>query len=155
MRLSVYSLLLSLLLSSQVHAVKCYFTLVKENCWKSYDLTVDVLDAKTRKVKATLMVPENRLWYRQEFECKPGDTLALVAKFSPIFWAGDENKTFSGQRYWKLPETVKPGETGWNVTVCFPKSFANVPLPPDATGSCTCDVASIPKPDPEKIESVQ
>lgn len=138
------------LFTTQVSAMTCYLTMVKGSCWKAYDLTVDVSNADTGKAKTTVLVPEDQMWVRQTFECKPGETLALVAKFSPVFWAGDENKTFPGQRYWKLPDTVKPGETGWNVTVCFPKYFSNVPLPPDASTHCDCDVSAIPKVEPTK-----
>ncbi|PJD93672.1 MAG: hypothetical protein CK424_02440 [Legionella sp.] len=132
------------LLSTQVHAVTCYLTMVKANCWKDYDLSVEVSNAESGVIKGTIKVPEGKLWVRQSFECEPGNTLALVAKFSPVFWAGDENKTFPGQRYWNLPDKIKPGETGWNVTVCYPKYFANVPIPPDATANCACDLTHIP-----------
>jgi len=144
-----YAMLLSILLSSQTHAMKCYITMAKGNCWKNYDLSVDVVDANTSKKLATVVVFENRLWNRQAFECAAGQTLSMVATFSPIFWEGDESKTFSSQRYWKLPNEVKPGEKAWNVTVCFPKYFANVPMPPNAGQNCECDTTSIPSPEPE------
>ncbi|MEK2481564.1 hypothetical protein AAAB32_09930, partial [Lactobacillus acidophilus] len=74
--------------------------MVKASCWKAYDLTVEITDARSGKIKGTINVPEDKLWARQEFECGPGDTLAFAAKFSPVFWTGDEKKTFPGQRYW-------------------------------------------------------
>lgn len=87
-----YAMLLSILLSSQTHAMKCYITMAKGNCWKNYDLSVDVVDANTSKKLATVVVFENRLWNRQAFECAAGQTLSMVATFSPIFWEGDESK---------------------------------------------------------------
>ncbi|HVT63291.1 MAG TPA: hypothetical protein VHD33_07395 [Legionellaceae bacterium] len=140
-----FGFLLGIVLTGQIHAVTCFITMVKGHCWKAYDVSVDVLDANSGQKKISLVIPENQMWVRQPFECKPGDTLALTAKFSPAFWAGDEEKTFPGQRYWKLPTTVNAGETGWNVTVCFPKYFANVPTPPDAATNCDCDLSTIPK----------
>lgn len=140
------ALLLTALYAFPAHAITCYFTLVKDNCWKNYDVTAEIFDADTAKsiTSITVMQDQANPWGRQEFECHPGQTLSLTAKFSPSFWAGDAGKVFQGQRYWKLPDTIKAGEAGWNVTICFPKYFANVPMPPEATSGCFCDVASIP-----------
>lgn len=143
--------LLSLILSTQAHAVTCFLTMVKGACWKAYDLTVDILDADTGKLKKTILVPADQLWTRREFECKPKNMIALAAKFSPAFWEGDADKVFKGQRYWKLPDMIKPGETGWNITVCYPQHFADVPRPPDINTNCECDLSSIPKIEPQKV----
>ena len=132
-------------LSLSAYAVPCYLTLVKDSCWKMYDVTVDIKDAVTNKQLGSIIVPLGTAWGRQAFECSGGETLALFAKFSPAFWSTDEDRVFSGQRYWKLPDALKPGEVAWNVTVCYPKYFANVPLPPNATSNCMCDVDNIPK----------
>lgn len=159
--MNYFVLIISLLLSTHIHAetqkqpeiqksVTCYLTMVKGGCWKAYDLTVDISDADSGKLNKTILVPADQAWRRQEFACKPGDTIALSAKFSPIFWEGDENRIFKGQRYWKLPDQIKPGETGWNVTVCFPEQFADVPRPPDTNTSCSCDLTQIPKIEPTK-----
>ena len=118
-------------LSLSAYAVPCYLTLVKDSCWKMYDVTVDIKDAVTNKQLGSIIVPLGTAWGRQAFECSGGETLALFAKFSPAFW--------------KLPDALKPGEVAWNVTVCYPKYFANVPLPPNATSNCMCDVDNIPK----------
>ena len=110
-----------------------------------------VTDANTGKALSDLTVFEGKSWQRQEFSCTPGQTIALTAKFSPEFWAGDEHKTFPGQRYWKLPDKIKPGDIGWNVTVCFPKYFSDVPTPPHATSNCRCEVDKIPTIDVPKV----
>jgi hypothetical protein len=144
------SFLLGIVLSTQTYAITCYLTMVKGGCWKKYDLTVDLSDADSGKVIRTVLVPGDQPWVRQEFECKAGDTLAVEAKFSPVFWEGDDDKTFKGQRYWKLPDEIKPGETGWNVTICFPKQFSDVPSPPEAS-NCDCDFTTIPKIEPPKL----
>lgn len=140
--------LLGLFLSAQGYAFNCYLTMVKAECWKAYDLTVEASDAATGKAIKTVMVPEDNLWSREAFECRPGTTISLVAQFSPVFWTGQENKTYPGKRFWKLPNKIRRGETGWNVTVCYPKDFSDVPAPPDANINCTCDLKSIPKIEP-------
>lgn len=141
-------ILLSIILSTQAHAVTCYLTMVKGVCWKAYDLTVDLSDADSGKIKMTTIIPADQMWIRKEFDCKPSDTIALEARFSPEFWEGDETRSFKGQRYWKLPDTAQKDETGWNVTVCYPKQFEDVPKPPDAGANCECDLTPIPKIEP-------
>lgn len=138
-------LLLSILLSTPGHAFKCYFTMVKAECWKSYDLTVDVSDADTGKAIKKITVAENELWARETFDCEPAATIAVIAKFSPVFWAGDEHKTYQGRRFWKLPHSIRTGDTGWNVTVCYPSDFSDVPTPPVANTNCKCDLMAVPK----------
>lgn len=142
-------LLFGLFISTQTYAFHCYLTMVKGACWKPYDLTVDLSDADSGKVIKTILVPADQAWIRQEFDCKPGSTLAVEAKFSPVFWDGDDEKTFKGQRYWKLPDVKKEDETGWNVIICFPKQFADVPSPPEAS-NCGCFFDNIPKIEPRK-----
>ena len=131
--------------SLSVYAVPCYLTLVKDSCWKIYNVTVDIKDANSDKKIGSMTVPLDTAWGRQAFECSPGQTIALFAKFSPAFWSSDENKIFRGQRYWKLPDSIKSGEVAWNITVCFPDYFANVPMPPEAKSHCECEVDKIPK----------
>lgn len=143
------ALLMSLLFSTQVFSVTCYMTMVKGNCWKSYDLTVDVTDADSGKPLVSVVVPSDQLWVREKFECKAGETIASKATFSPEFWAGDEKKFFTGKRYWKLPDVMKEDETGWNVTVCFPTQFSDVPTPPESNSNCNCDLSAIPKVEPQ------
>lgn len=148
------AIILMAMYSLPVHAITCYFTAVKDNCWKNYDVTIEMFDADTGKgiTSITVFQDQEKSWGRQEFECHPGQTLSMAAKFSPSFWAGDDNKVFQGQRYWKLPDEIKKGEVGWNVTICFPMYFANVPVPPEATAGCFCDIASIPKAGPEVVD---
>lgn len=144
-------LLGTLLFSQQTTAFTCYLTMVKGGCWKSYDLTVDLSDADKGTLIKKILVAEDQLWTRQKFDCKPGKTLALEAKFSPVFWEGDEDKAFKGRRYWKLPDAIKRDETGWNVTVCFPTQFEDVPHPPAGNANCGCDFTDIPKVEPQPL----
>ncbi len=150
---SFYRLIIlsSFLVAKILFAHTCFLTMVKGGCWKSYDLTVTISNADNGKQITTTIIPENQLWIRKEFQCKPSDMLALEAKFSPIFWEGDEDKTYKGQRYWKLPDAIKKGETGWNITVCYPAQFADVPFPPGHMTDCSCHLNKIPKIEPQKI----
>ena len=137
-------LIVALALSTQARAFTCYITMVKDSCWTKYNVTVQVTDASLGTASTSIIVPEGQTWARKQFECAKGQTLALQAQFTPAFWRGDETKTFPAQRFWKLPDDVESGVTGWNVTVCYPKWFSDVPLPPEATGTCVCNTDNIP-----------
>ena len=128
----------------QSHAFVCYVTMVKDNCWTNYNLTVDVTDASSSAVATTIVVPAGQSWGRKQFACNAGQTLALSAQFSPVFWRTDVNKVFPAQRFWRLPDNIESGITGWNVTVCYPKWFADVPMPPGASVNCACNTDNIP-----------
>ena len=131
-------------------AIQCYYTLVKDNCWLNYDVNVDVFDADTSKPLTRVVVPKGQAWSRVAFPCHAnGQKLIYQAQFSPVFWENDKNKVFSAKDYWLLPNTVNPGDSAWNVPVCFSKDFAEVPMPPEATGACVCDFKSVPEIEPK------
>ncbi len=139
-------LLLNLIFICKANAVSCYITMVKASCWKDYDLYVTVKNSETGDKLGDITVSKGNLWNRKEFICKPGMTLGLEAKYVPEIWKGDKDKVFPSTRFWSLPkETNNTDAIGWNVTVCYPQSFSDVPLPPDATADCTCDMQAIPK----------
>lgn len=147
--------LAALFFSTNSLAFTCFLTMVKAPCWKPYALNVELSDAQTGKLIRTTKVAENQLWVRDKFECKPGATLAMEATFSPVFWASDVGRIFKGLRYWKLPDTIiinkKIHETGWNVTVCYPTEFSDVPQPPSSNTNCDCDYSTIPPVKPQKL----
>lgn len=137
--------------SSPWAAITCYYTLVKDNCWTKYDVSVDIMDAATNKILKTITVPNGKSWSRQTFPCDPGQKLIYRAQFSPVFWESDKGKTYMAKNYWSLPNSFNPGDSAWNVTVCYPNDFSLVPLPPDASGNCSCDFNGIPEISPKKI----
>lgn len=144
--------ILSLISSSPIWAsIACYYTLIKDNCWDKYNVFVDVMDAKSAKVLTTITVPIGKSWTRQTFPCEPGQKLIYRAYFSPIFWDSDKGKTYIAKNYWSLPSKINPGDSAWNVTVCFASDFSQVPLPPDAAGHCSCSFDGIPEIPPKKI----
>lgn len=147
-----FILILSLILSSSLWAnITCYYTLVKDSCWTKYDVSVDVMDAVSAKVLTTVTVPAGKSWMRQTFPCDAGQKLMYRAQFSPVFWESDKGKTYIAKNYWSLPNTINPGDSAWNVTVCYPNDFAQVPLPPDVSGNCSCNLDDIPTIPPKKI----
>ena len=136
--------LLGMLVSMLATAFPCYITLVKDNCWKDYDVSVDVKDASNNKVLKTIVIAAGEAWARGQWACEPKQRLLFLAKFTPAFWKDDEGKIYSAKHYWSLPEAVTEGTTIWNIPVCYPTDFSGVPLPPDASGACQCDMTKIP-----------
>lgn len=147
MRFICKVLLLNIILVCKASAaLECYITIVKASCWKNYDLTVTVNNAETGMKLGEITVYEGRLWGREKFDCTPGITLSLEAGFSPEIWSGDNERVFKATRFWKLPKKPTNAEAlGWNVTVCYPKWFSDVPTPPDASAKCECDLQEVPK----------
>ena len=101
-------------------------------------------DADNGKPILSLTVPKGKAWNRQKFDCETGESLTYLASFSPVFWDADKGKQFPGKKSWKLPDKMAKGDTAWNITVCYPEEFAEVPLPPTAKGGCNCDARKIP-----------
>ncbi|MFI4918756.1 MAG: hypothetical protein ACHP65_04295 [Legionellales bacterium] len=137
-------LLWVLVCSSPIWSFNCYFTLAKDSCWLKYNVTVDVVDANSAKVLTTVTVPSGQPWARQTFTCQPLQKLMYHAQFTPIIWEAEKDTVYRAKDYWSLPEVINQGDKAWNVSVCFSKDFAAVPLPPEATSKCSCDFASIP-----------
>ncbi len=140
----IFALFLTLSCSTPLWSFNCYFTLAKDSCWTNYNITVDVVDDTTSTVLTTVSVPSGTPWVRQQFTCQPAQKLMYKARFTPIFWQSDANKTYSADRFWFMPGTINPGDKAWELPVCFPSNFAEVPFPPDATGNCKCDFSVIP-----------
>lgn len=132
------------LVSTQVFAFPCYFTLVKDSCWANYDLKVVVMDANLNKPLVTVEVPKGKSWTRQGFTCQPGQKLMYQASYQPTFWKSEQGKTYMALRYWSLPAEISKKDTAWDIPVCFAAAFAEVPFPPDATGNCVCNFSGIP-----------
>ena len=134
----------SLIYCSAIWSFTCYFTLVKDSCWTKYNVSVDVVDDDKSTVLTTVNVPAGTPWIRQKFTCEAKQKLMYKARFTPVFWQSDVGKTYSADRYWFMPGTINPGDTAWNIPVCFPANFSEVPFPPDAKGNCKCDFSTIP-----------
>ncbi|AHE67450.1 hypothetical protein [Legionella oakridgensis] len=132
------------------HAFPCFITVIKDNCWTDYNVTVNVLDASNENNNlVTVIVPEGSSWARQKFTCQPSQKLKFQAQFTPVFWESDEGKSYDGQHYWTLPQQITKDETAWSLTICYPEQFSEVPLPPTAGGQCKCSTAGIPPVPPQ------
>lgn len=140
----IISGIIGLALSGNLFAFQCYLTVAKDNCWATYDVTVNVIDSSNNNVMGTVIIPQGQSWARQPFTCQPGQTLAFNATFSPTFWNGQEGKVFAGQRYWTLPKAAAATEVAWNIELCYSSQFASVPMPPEATNICHCNLKDIP-----------
>jgi len=138
------------LVSSSTFAFKCYITVIKDSCWKNYNVNVAVLDAvESDRVIKQVSVPKGTPWARDTFDCQPNQQLKMQATFTPVFWEADSGKKYDGLKYWTLPAQIGKGETAWNLTICYPNKFAEVPLPLDAQSHCVCDASKIPPVEPE------
>jgi len=137
-------LLGAVLFSTKIFAFPCFFTLVKDSCWTDYDVTVTVHDVINEQTILTVTVPKGKSWVREAFTCQPNQKLKYTAIFSPAIWENSEGKVYNAQHYWALPETITAAQKAWDIPVCYPEAFAEVPFPPKASGNCKCDLNSIP-----------
>ena len=141
----------AVLASAQSFSFPCYLTLAKDSCWTNYDVTVIVTDANTNQQLVSLNIPKGQSWTRQPFSCEPKQKLMYQATFEPTIWEGQEGKKYMALRYWFMPEAIKADQSAWEIPVCFPADFSEVPLPADATANCQCNFKDIPA-IPPKIE---
>ena len=141
------SFCLLLLVAAPALAFKCYVTAMKDSCWDDYDVTIKVMNSATKKELASdIVLKKGALkWQRVSFDCEPQESLYYSATFTPEIWEGGAGKVYYSQRYWNLPKAIKKGELAWNINLCFPKEFSQVPLPPNVSGQCKCDFNSVPE----------
>lgn len=143
MRLRLVFLIAGSLFAQQVSAFTCYITLAKDSCWTKFNVTVTLTDLNTKAVLGTVTVPQGQSWARQSFDCNPGQNVNYTAQFSPDIWENDANTNYSAKRFWVLPTNVT-GQNAWELPLCFPSAFVEVPMPADATADCQCDFNMIP-----------
>ena len=128
-------LLVSACFAMQAQAFPCFLTMVKDSCWSDYNVTIAAMDATTGKQITSVLIPQGKSWTR--------------VQFTPVFWENDKGKSYAGQRQWTLPEAIKEGDTAWNITMCYPAQFSQVPLPPGANSNCKCNMDEIPPVKPQ------
>lgn len=133
-----------LLLSQHLLAFNCYVTMVKDNCWLNYDVTVTILDTSTNQPVTVVTVPKGQSWVRQQFVCQANQNLLYTAKFSPNVWDGTGNVVYPAKKFWALPTIIRAGETAWEIPICFADAFAQVPASSTAIGVCQCNFTEIP-----------
>ena len=135
------------LLSSHAFAIDCYITVMQGTCWKNYDITITALDAMSSEPIASPITLSgknpnklNDFWKRIPFKCKPKQGIKFQATFSPPIWENNKGKAYPSVETIYLPETIDKGIFAWNIPICYPKGFDNVPIPPAYSGTeCNCD----------------
>jgi hypothetical protein len=142
--------ILSIGFASSALAIPCFFTLIKDSCWKDYNVTVSVFDVNDEhKPVVDIIVPTGSSWSRQKTECNAGQIFRYQAQFTPVFWQKDLGKKYDGLHFKRLPAKINPEDTAWNINICFPKDFSGAPLPPEAGLKCICDTSDIPDVEPQ------
>lgn len=126
--------------------------MVKSKCWADYEISTNITDANSGEQLLSIIIPDNKLWIRKKFECHAGQSLNYTASFDPVFWASDQGKIFNGAQQTKLPDHINADETAWNITICYPTQFENIPMPPEAKSSCTCDLSQVPPVPPQPLK---
>ncbi len=139
--LKFYIICFSLVLFvNQSFAFKCYITAMKSKCWQKHNVTIKVVDNVTgNQVINQLTIAKDKLWVRKEFDCQPKQGLVYTAQFEPYIWHDDEGKVYNVKRIWFLPEKVEKKISAWNIPICFPNNFSEVPILPDVDKYCNCE----------------
>lgn len=145
----IIALWASIFFSLQAQAFPCFITLVKDSCWTKYEVDVNVINSTSGDLISTVSAAEGDSWAREQFNCQPGENLSLKASFSPVFWEQDKGKVYAALHDWTLPATIQKGETAWNIMICFPAQFAEVPMPPEGGSNCVCKTDDIPAVKPQ------
>ena len=143
---ALYFLLLGILFNTNIYAFSCFLTMVKDNCWKDYEVKVKVFDTKDNQQVTEITVSKSQTWNRASFQCTPGQVFYMSAEFSPLIWQSEAGRTYDSQRYWALPKSVSAGEFAWNLSMCYSADFSGIPIPSSATNSCKCDFGVVHKP---------
>ena len=131
---------LSLCITSQAFAFKCYITLMKSQCWNKHKVNFRVMDNLTEQnILEGIHLDDGKMWVRKEFECNTVQGLVPKVRFTPHLWDSEKDREFSTKRVWFLPLTIEKNAQAWNVPICFPTDFASVPIPPTADRECTCE----------------
>lgn len=137
-------LVLGLLISFEAWSLTCYITMAKDNCWKDYNVSVEVRSGETTKQIMVLDIPKGKNFARQSFECKPRDTFYYVATFSPVIWERQTGQKYQAKRIWMIPFNIPSDYVLWEVKACYAEDFAQVPIPPEGNADCRCDFSNIP-----------
>lgn len=140
------------------HAFQCYITVMKGNCWKNFNVKIDVIDDETQQhVVPTIDLNKETMWQRKPFECQPRQAFNYLASYTPPIWQDNQGKQYPSKRIWYMPEKIKPKVGAWEIPLCFPTDFSSVPLPPNADDLCTCDKVrqSIPPLPPVEMDKPQ
>lgn len=134
--------------SVQNKPLKCKVRLIKNSCWKNYELKTSIvrLSNNVELKKFTIKKDESQKDNKSEssgvkvveFPCELGDQIYLLSSFSPIIWESLKDKRYKSKLSWNTPLNVKEGTAFWEFTACFPNDFKDVPQPLGKIINCSC-----------------
>lgn len=134
---SLFSFVTALASDSMV----CQVHLTKPACWQKFDVKIMLLNGTTLKVLDTYHLKDNPV-LTKKFDCKPGEVITFASSFDPSIWHNDKYKIFNAQGSWQVPQTLKKGISAWQVNICFPDAFQDVPMPiTTQPETCTCNAS--------------
>ena len=131
------------LFSTQAMSLTCYLAVAKDSCWLNYDVTVSVVNTSSGASVANVLIPKGTPWVRASFACQAEQTFSLQAQYSPVIWQGTEGQKYNAKNYWQL-SNITTSTQAQSLVLCYASDFAEVPIPPNAVGQCSCDVSKIP-----------
>lgn len=124
---------------SPAYPAVCQLQVQKDNCFQNYNVSVEAYLQGSSARLFDLAVAKGQSQGVREFHCEPNQVLELTARFSPVFWQGDENKVYAKRSAIRLPATFPADMRVWKLTACFGGDFIGVPLPPEANRQCRCE----------------
>jgi|GEM_PF-741500 len=134
---AIMSLVL-LLFAGQAFAVNCKIIVAKNTCWNNYEIKVRMLDALTLKEYAVIDVPKGQHYTVKEMQCESGKQVFFRASFKPVIWQNQKGDFYQTKRFWDVPQALVKDAKHWEVKLCFPRDFDNVPIPPGDLHDCQC-----------------
>ena len=124
----------------------CYVQLVKTNCWKDFEITVQPIDVISQQKTGEPIILGKEVFEKVvPVACKPGQPISFTGAFSPPTWEGTENKHYVARHFWMPPDSLPKNADKWVISVCFAEDFTSVPLPPSATSVCECKFSELPR----------
>ena len=113
---------------------------MKSKCWQKHNVHIKVIDNVTANlVVKQITIPKDKLWVRKEFDCQPKQGLIYESRFDPYIWKTDQDKVYNTKLIWFLPKKVQKKIAAWNIPICFPTNFLDVPILPDVATHCDCE----------------
>ena len=117
----------------------CSVVISKSQCWKDYNITVDVSDAITLKQKDSYSLPKGTNLLKKTFTCSPLEQLTFSTSFTPIIWEQGKGKSYQASQIYQVPAAIEKGRTQWLLQLCYPSDFQGLPIPPaQQEGDCAC-----------------
>lgn len=133
-----------LLFTHSVFSVNCVATIVKDSCWKDFQVDVSIYDSITNSLLTTITVPKDKSWARGLFSCQPNQVFRILGVYSPSIFENENTQVYM-KRNITLPSIAPKIGVEWAFNICFGVDFAKLPLPPTSLGNCQCQFDQIPE----------